>query len=103
MSMKKINVLPLGERVLIKPKSEGSSKKTASGIIIPETVNKEKPEQGVVVAVGSGRMADDGTIIPLTVKKGDVVLFSKYSPDEVKIDGEEYFIISESNILAIIK
>ncbi len=103
MSMKKINVLPLSERVLIKPESPGGGKKTPSGIIIPETVNKEKPEQGTVVAVGEGRRADNGTIIPLTVKKGDVVLFSKYSPDEVKIDGEEYFIISESNILAIIK
>ena len=103
MSMKKINVLPLGERVLIKPKSGSEGKKTPSGIVIPETVNKEKPEQGIVIAVGEGRKTDEGTIIPLTVKKGDVVLFSKYSPDEVKIDGEEYFIISESNILAIIK
>jgi len=103
MSTKKINVSPLGERVLIKPRSPADDKKTASGIIIPETVNKEKPEQGIVIAVGEGRKTDEGTIIPLTVKKGDVVLFSKYSPDEVKIDGEEYFIISESNILAIIK
>jgi len=103
MSMKKINVVPLGDRVLVKPGSADAGKKTASGIIIPETVDKEKPGRGVVVAAGEGRRAEDGTTIPLSVKKGDTVLFSKYSPDEVKIDGEEYFIISESNILAIVK
>ena len=100
--MSKKNIIPLGDRVLVRGTS-GEDKKTASGIIIPETVDKEKPEIGKVIAVGVGRVNDDGKIIPLRVKKGDTVLFSKFGPDEIKIDGEEYLILSESNILAIIK
>jgi len=102
MSTVKNKIIPLGDRVLISPVSF-DSKKTVSGIIIPETVDKEKPEQGKVIAVGDGRIADDGKVIPVKVKKGEVVIFSKYGPDEIKIDGEEYYIISESNILAVIK
>lgn len=102
MSTKKINVTPLGDRVLLKPTSD-EGEKTKAGIIIPETIDKEKPEQGTVVAVGEGRTTDDGNVIPMRVRMGDTVLFSKYGPDEVKINGEEYFIISESSILAIIK
>lgn len=78
-------------------------KKTKSGIIIPDTAEKEKPDQGEVIAVGEGKQNEDGKIIPLKIKVGDMVIFSKYSPDEIKIDDEEYYIISESNILAIIK
>ncbi|MEK7140016.1 MAG: co-chaperone GroES, partial [Patescibacteria group bacterium] len=70
---------------------------------IPETVSKEKPEQGKVIAAGPGRTTDQGVRVPMGVKKGDTILFSKYAPDEVKIDGEEYFIISESSILAVIE
>ena len=95
-------IIPLHDRVLVKPASN-NEKKTASGIIIPDTINKERPEQGEVVAVGEGRMTDDGKVIPLTVKVGDTVIFSKYGPDEVKVDDEEYFILSESSILAVIK
>lgn len=102
MSTKKSTIMPLGDRVLVKPIIEETAK-TKSGIIIPETVSKEKPEQGKVVAVGSGRVTDEGKRIPVSVKKGDIVLFAKYAPDEVKIDGEEYFIISESSILAVIE
>ena len=102
MSMKKSIVRPLGDRVVVKPITEEAAK-TKSGIIIPETVSKEKPEQGKVIAAGPGRTTDSGVRIPMGVKKGDTILFSKYAPDEVKIDGEEYFIISESSILAIIK
>ena len=99
----KTSVMPLGDRVLIKPVSrEDLEKKSSSGIIIPDTVSKEKPEQGKVIAVGKGRY-DDGKLVPVTVKVGDRVMFSKYGYDEVKIDGEEYYIISESNILAVIK
>lgn len=98
----KHKVIPLGDRVLVKPFTE-EDKKTKGGIIIPETIDKEKPEQGKVIAIGAGRTNDDGKIIPVKVKVGDTVLFSKYGPDEVKIGGEEYFILSENNILAVIK
>jgi len=100
---KKPTVRPLGDRLLVKGIAEEAGKKSASGIIIPETVSKERPEKGKVVAAGEGRMTDEGKLIPLRVKVGDVVLFSKYGPDEVKLDGEEYFIIREENILAVIK
>jgi chaperonin GroES len=97
---KNIAVVPLLDRVLIKPILE--KEKTTSGIIIPDSAEKEKPEQGVVVALGAGKY-DDGQLIPLTVKVGDKVMFSKYGYDEIKIDGEEYFILREENILAILK
>lgn len=94
-------IQPLGDRVLIKPIS-ADEKKTASGIIIPDTIDKEKPEQGVVIAVGAGKY-DDGKLIPVAVKKGQKVVFSKYGYDEVKIDGDEYYILEEKNILAVIE
>lgn len=99
---KKMTVLPLADRVLVKPEG-AESEKRASGIYIPETAQKEKPERGEVVAVGEGKRNDNGQLIPLRVKVGDTVMFSKYGFDEVKIDDEEYFIVSESSILAIIK
>lgn len=99
----KHKIIPLGDKVLVKPVSEEEGKKTKSGIIIPETIDKEKPEQGKVIAIGQGRMNDEGKLLPMKVKVGDTVLFSKYGPDEVKIDGEEYFILSEGSILAVIK
>jgi len=95
-------VKPLGDKVLIRTEKESNQNKTKSGIIIPETVSKEQPGEGKVVAVGEGRRLDNGQIIPLKVKKGDRIIFSKYGPDEIKIDDEEYLIVSESNILAII-
>lgn len=98
----KINIKPLADRVLVEPLDE-ANEKTKSGIIIPDTVSKEKSEQGKVVAVGEGRRTDEGKLIPMSVKKGQKILFSKYGPDEVKVDGKEYFIISESNILAILE
>ncbi len=103
MSTKKKKIIPLGDRVLIKPSSEKNAQKTSSGIIIPDTVNKEKPEQGEVIATGEGRINNDGKILEMKVKIGDNVIFSKYGPDEIKIDDEEYYILSESNILAILK
>ncbi len=100
----KIRIKPLGDRVLILPLSdEDKQGKTKSGIIIPDTVNKERPEEGKVIACGEGKITDDGTLVPLTVRKGDRVIFSKYGPDEIKIDGVEYLIVSESSILAIIE
>ncbi len=101
MANKKI--IPLGDRVLVRPLSSEEDKKSKSGIIIPETISKERPERGTVVAVGEGKTNEEGKVIPLRVKVGDQVVFSKYGPDEIKIDGEEYYILSESNILAIIK
>jgi chaperonin GroES len=94
---------PLGDRVVVEPLREDESKKTKSGIIIPETVDKEKPERGKVIAVGPGRINDQGILIPLSVKKGQVVIFSKYGPDEIKIEGKKLFILSESHILAVVE
>lgn len=92
---------PLGNRVILKPVSQ--EEKTKSGIIIPSTVDKEKPEQGEVLAVGPGKMSKDGKRIPLDVKAGDKVLFSKYSPTEVKIDEKEYLVVLDEDILAVIE
>ena len=92
---------PLSDRVIVKPALK--EEMTKAGIIVPDTVDKERPEIGKVVAVGEGKTTDDGKTIPLKVKVGNMVLFAKYGPDEVKIDNEEYLIVSESNILAIIK
>jgi chaperonin GroES len=100
MSTKK-KIVPLGDRVLVR--IEKAETKTKSGIIIPETISKERPEQGVVVSVGAGRTTDEGKTIAPHVAVGDTVIFSKYGPDEIKLDGEEYYILSESNILAVIK
>ncbi len=99
----KINIKPLGDRVLVEPLTVEASSQSKHGIIIPETVSKERPEQGVVVAVGAGRITDQGKTISLKVKVGQKIIFSKYGPDEIKIKGKEYFIISESNILAVIE
>ena len=103
MKNTKITIKPLGDRVLVEAIDLENSEKTKSGIIIPDTVSKEKSEQGKIIAVGEGKRTDDGKLIPMSVKKGQKILFSKYGPDEVKVDGKEYFIISESNILAILE
>ena len=95
-----MNIKPLGDRVVIKPIAEDIT--TKSGIVLPETMEKEKAEKGEVLAVGPGRVLDNGTLAPMSVKVGDKVMFKKYSPDEIKIDGQELLIISESDILAII-
>lgn len=91
-----MEIKPLADRVLIEPMVKED--KTVSGIILPETADKEKPEQGKVIAVGPGRPNR-----PISVKKGDIVLFAKYSPTEIKIDKKEYLIAREDDILAIIK
>jgi len=95
-----MNLKPLGDRVVVKP-SEGEEK-TKSGILIPDTA-KEKPSEGEVVAVGSGNRDESGKKIPLEVKVGDKVLYSKYGGTEVKVEGKEYLILRESDILAIVK
>ena len=98
----KIKIHPLADRILVKPE-EDSQEKSPSGIIIPDTAHKEKPELGKVIAVGPGKRGDDNELIPISVKVGDTVMFSKYGYDEVKIGDEEYYIVNESNILAVIK
>ena len=91
---------PLGDRVLVKRVEE--EEKTAGGIIIPDTA-KEKPQKGEVVAVGNGKILEDGSVRKMSVKKGDKVLFSKYAGNEVKLDGDEVMIMREDEILAIIE
>lgn len=76
---------------------------TASGIVLPDTVDKERPEKGEVIAVGEGKLLKDGSRAPMSVKVGDMVMFKKYSPDEVKIDGEELLVIKEDDIMAVIE
>jgi chaperonin GroES len=95
-------ITPLGDRILLKPFAQEKETITASGIIIPETVSKEKPEQGTVVAVGEGRW-ESGKRVPMDIKVGDRVVFSRYGYEEVKLDGIEYYILKEENILAVIK
>ena len=96
-------IMPLQDRVVIKPLSpEEMGRTLASGIIIPETIDKEKPEQGVVVAVGPGKIGDDNVVVPVGVSVGDRVMFSKYGYDEVKVGGIEYYIVTENNILAVL-
>jgi chaperonin GroES len=95
-----MNIQPLGDRVLIKPIAKDIT--TKSGIVLPETVEKEKAEKGEVLAVGPGRVLDNGNLAPMSVKVGNKVMFKKYSPDEIKVDGEELLIISEQDILAIV-
>ena len=96
-----IKIHPLGDRVLIEPITE--EEKTKAGIYLPDTASKERPEQGKVIAVGDGRMLDSGKMAPLKVKKGDRVLFTKYGPNEIKVDGKEYLIAKEEDILAVLK
>ncbi|PIU08997.1 MAG: co-chaperone GroES [Candidatus Moranbacteria bacterium CG_4_8_14_3_um_filter_34_16] len=95
-----MKIKPLHDNVVVKP--AGVEEITASGIFLPETADKEKPEQGEVVAVGPGKFFENGQLIPMSVKVGDKVMFKKYSPDEIKIDKKEYLLISESDILAIL-
>ena len=95
-----MNIRPLQDRVILKRVKE--EEKTKGGIIIPDTA-KEKPVEGEVVAVGNGKVNDDGTVRKLDVKVGDRVLFGKYSGTEVKLDGEERLIVREEDILAVLE
>lgn len=92
-------IQPLGDRLVVKRLEK--EQVTASGIVLPDTA-KEKPDEGEVVAVGPGRLNDDGNRSPLEVKVGDTVLFTKYGPSEVKVDGKDLLILNESDVLAII-
>ena len=95
-----MNVRPLHDRIIVSRIEEGEQK--IGGIIIPDSA-KEKPQQGRVVAAGSGKSKDDGKRVPLDVKAGDLILFGKYSGQEIKLDGEEYLIMREDEVLAVIE
>jgi len=95
-----MKIKPLGDRVIVKPLEEKEVKK--GNIIIPDTA-KEKPQQGEVIAVGKGKMTEDGKLLPMEVKVGDKVLYGKYSGTEIKIDGQEYLILHQDDILGIVE
>lgn len=99
--MEKIKLRPLYDHILVEPLK--SEEKTKSGIFLPQTADKEKPDQGKIVAVGEGKLLEDGKIRKLSVKVGDIIVFAKYSPTEVKINDKEYYILKEDDILAIIE
>ena len=88
---------PLGDRVLVKPAER--EEQTKSGIFLPDTA-QEKPQEGTIIEVGPGRVTDDGTRVPMDLKKGDLVLYAKYGGTEIKEDGEEYLLLTERDILA---
>ncbi|MBV8601675.1 MAG: co-chaperone GroES [Candidatus Eremiobacteraeota bacterium] len=95
-----MNLKPLGDRVVVEHVEQAD--KSAGGVFLPDTA-KEKPQEGKVLAVGSGRLLDNGTKVPMEVKVGDRILYSKYSGSEVKMDGKEYLIISEKDVLGIVQ
>ena len=96
----KLNLKPLGDRVVVEPAEK--EERTASGIILPETA-KEKPQEGEILAVGPGRRDDQGKVVPMDVKKGDIVLYAKYAGTEVKLEDKKVLILKESDILAIVE
>jgi chaperonin GroES len=95
-----MNLKPLFDNIIVKRIEE--EEKTKSGIVLPETIDKEKPQKGEVIAIGEGKIADNGNKIGMQVKVGDKILFRKYSPDEIKIDNEEYLVMAQSDVIAII-
>lgn len=92
---------PLGDRVILSPLAK--EEVTKGGILLPDTVDKERPEQGKVVAVGPGKLREDGARIEMSVKVGDIVMFKKYAPDEFKVDGETYLVLAESDLMAVVE
>lgn len=95
-----MNIKPLSDHIFVEPLNE--EKTTKAGIIIPDTA-EEKPVTGIVIAVGPGKTSDDGKIIPMNVKVGDRILFTKYAPNEIKIEDKEYLVIREDDVLAILE
>ena len=98
--MARLNIKPLGDKVIVKRVE--AEEKTAGGIVLPDSA-KEKPKRGVVLAVGNGRLLDDGTRSDMQVKKNDEVLFTSYAGTEIKVDGEEYMIMDETDVLGVIE
>lgn len=98
------NIKPLLDRILLEPLSDKEkTEKTKTGIYIPDTAEKERPEKGKIIAVGPGRITEEGKLIPTNLKKGQIVLFSKYGPNEIKVNDKEYLIAKEEDILAVIE
>ncbi|MCD6569015.1 co-chaperone GroES [bacterium] len=95
-----MNIKPLSDHIFVEPIKEEKTSK--AGIVIPDTA-EEKPMMGKVLAVGPGRQNDEGKVIPMNIKVGDKVLFAKYSPTEIKIDDKEYYVIRESDVMAIVE
>jgi len=93
-----MNIRPLGDKVVVKAQTQ--EERTAGGIVLPDTA-KEKPQQGSVIAVGPGRVLDDGSRAKMPVKKGDTVIYSKYGGNEIKLNGEEYLILDQESIYAV--
>ncbi|MCK4620653.1 MAG: co-chaperone GroES [Desulfuromonadales bacterium] len=96
-----MKIRPLQDRIIVERVEEETT--TAGGIIIPDTVSKEKPQEGKVVAAGKGKVTPEGKVLPLDVKEGDLVLFGKYSGSEIKVDGKEYLIMREDDILGVVE
>jgi len=96
-----MNLKPLSDHIIVKPMAAETT--TKSGIVLPDTIDKEKPEQGEVVAIGPGKLLESGSLAPVSVKVGQKVMFRKYSPDEIKVDGVDYLVIRESDIMLIIE
>ncbi len=102
--MAEVKIKPLADRVVVRPLTdEEAGNVSAAGIILPESAKKDQPGEGIVVAVGEGKLTDDGKRLEISVKEGDRIVYSKYGYDEIKVDDKEYFIVSEGSILAIIK
>jgi chaperonin GroES len=102
--MSELNIKPLGDRVVVRPLTdEEAGTVSLSGIIIPDSVTKEKPGQGIVIAVGAGKWDEDGEKrIPMDVKVGDKIVFSKYGYDEIKVAEKEYYVVGEASIMAVL-
>jgi len=96
-----MNIKPLSNNIILEQLKE--EEKTKGGILLPQSAEKERPQQGKVVAVGPGKTNSQGKVIPMSIKKGDIVLFSKYGPHEIKVDNKEYLVLKEEDILAIIE
>jgi chaperonin GroES len=95
----KTKLIPLGDRLVVQ--REASEEKTAGGILLPDSA-KDKPTRGVIISVGDGRILDDGSRAPLQVKPGDKVLFTSYAGEQIEVDGEEYLLMNESEVLAVL-
>ena len=98
---KKLKLHPLEDHIVVEALDEMETH--SSGLIIPDTVSKEKPQKGVILAVGPGKFDQNGKRVPMDVKEGDKILFTKYGPTEVKIDGKEYLILTQSDVLAVME
>ncbi len=96
-----MKIKPLADHILIEPEVEGE--KTKGGILLPENADKGRPEKGKVIAVGPGKKTSSGKVVPMEIKKGDKVLFTKYGPNEIKVDDNEYLIAKQDDILAVIE